>query len=341
MTRTDEFLYDLPEGAIAQTALEPRHAARLLHSGTLADHVVADLPLLLDRGDLVVVNSTRVRAARLRGTRRTTGGAVEALLLGEVEPGVWEALCRPSRRLRPGVELDFGPIHAEVRTEPEDGIVRLRLQSEEGPIEDLLPVVGSVPLPPYFHGTLADPERYQTMFAKTVGSAAAPTAGLHFTRELLSNLAASGVDVAEIELEVGLDTFRPIGVDRVEDHHMHSERYRIPAATSESVAAARSRGNRIVAIGTTVVRTLESAAAGDGSIAPGSGTTRLFVVPGYRFKIVDAVLTNFHAPGTTLVVLVAAMLGERWRVVYDAALARGYRFLSFGDAMFIDGIREP
>jgi len=339
MTRTEEFLYHLPESAIAQEAVEPRDTARLLDATTLADGTVGDLPALLDPGDLLVVNSTRVRAARLRGKKPATGGSVEVLLLRRTGDGGWEALCRPARRLHAGMKVDFGRIKGEIRSEPVAGVVRLQLHADEGEVEDLLPLVGSVPLPPYFHGHLADPERYQTIFAKTVGSAAAPAAGLHFTPRLLDSLAAGGVDVVEIDLEVGVDTFRPIVAATLADHEMHRERYRVPGPTSVRIAEARSAGARVVAVGTTVVRALESAVDPGGMVASGPGETDLFIVPGHPFQAVDAVLTNFHAPGTTLIVLIAAMLGERWRRAYATALERGYRFLSFGDAMFIDGVR--
>jgi S-adenosylmethionine:tRNA ribosyltransferase-isomerase len=339
MTATEDFLYDLPAAAISQQAIEPRDSARLLNANTLADGTVADLPGLLQAGDLIVVNSTKVRAARLHGTKRSSGGSVEVLLLGQTDDGLWEALIRPARRIRAGALMDFDRIVGEVRSEPIDGVVKLRLESREGHVDDLLPLVGEVPLPPYFHGALADDDRYQTMFAKAVGSAAAPTAGLHFTPRLAEALTRNGISIAEVELEVGLDTFRPIATATLEDHAMHREQFHVPEATAALIDHVRGSGGRVVAVGTTVVRTLESAANESGSVAPGKGDTGLFIVPGYEFRVVDAVLTNFHAPGTTLIVLIAAILGERWRRVYAAALERGYRFLSFGDAMFIDNIR--
>ena len=339
MIRTDEFSYDLPGSAIAQEAIEPRDMARLLATATLSDGTVAELPAPLNRGDLLLINSTRVRAARLRGRKPATGGSVEVLLLRRTGDSGWEALCRPARRLHPGTKIDFGRITGEIRTEPVAGVVRLQLRAEEGDVEDLLPLVGSVPLPPYFHGHLADPERYQTIFAKAVGSAAAPTAGLHFTPRLLESLATEGVDVVEIDLEVAIDTFRPILATTLEDYEMHAERYHVPGPTAARIGETRSAGGRVVAVGTTVVRTLESAADAGGVVVSGPGETDLFIVPGHRFRAVDAVLTNFHAPGTTLIVLIAAMIGDRWRQAYATALERGYRFLSFGDAMFIDGVR--
>lgn len=339
MARTDEYSYDLPAEAIAQEAIEPRDAARLLVARTVEDRTIGDLPELLRPGDLVVVNSTRVRAARLRGSKPATGGSIEVLLLGRTSTGDWRALCRPARRLRPGTRLDFGRISGEIRSAPDQGVAVIALAAEGGSVEDLLPSVGTVPLPPYFHGALGDPERYQTMFAKTVGSAAAPTAGLHFTPRLVAGLRDRGVELAEIDLHVGLDTFRPIVAKTLAEHDMHRESYEIPEQTVELVARTRSAGGRIVAVGTTVVRALESAAVTRGEITAGPGQATLFITPGYRFRVVDAVLTNFHAPRTTLIVLIAAMLGPSWRDVYETALERGYRFLSFGDAMFIDRIR--
>ena len=327
--RTDDFRYDLPEAAIAQAPVEPRHDARLLDTRTGRDHHFLDLADLLAPGDLVVVNRTRVRAGRLIGTKRT-GGRVEALLLRPLDDERWVALVKPARRLRPGSAIDFGEEAAEIVAGPDGGVAELRFAPG---LEDRLPRVGTVPLPPYFHGTLRDPERYQTMFAKTTGSAAAPTAGLHFTPQVAERLAGRGIDLAEVELEVGLDTFRPMATERVEDHVIHRERYVVPPATAEAVAATRARGGRVVAVGTTVVRSLETAGRGDGTLVAGSGETGLFIVPGYAFRVVDLLVTNFHVPGSTLVALLAAFMGPGWRDAYAAALGRGYRFLSFGDAM--------
>jgi S-adenosylmethionine:tRNA ribosyltransferase-isomerase len=333
---TADYHYDLPTGAIAQAAIEPRDSARLLVAATLDDRRFSDLPELLAPGDLLVVNRTRVRAARLRGAKAVGGGAVEVLLLRRRPDQIWEALIKPARRIRPGIGLDLGDLHATVLAGPEAGMVVLSLESDGGDVEDAVAAAGTVPLPPYFHGVLDDPERYQTVFATTVGSAAAPTAGLHFTPRLLDRLAARGVERTEVDLEVGLDTFRPMTVESINEHTMHRERYEVPEAAVEAVAAARGRGGRVVAVGTTVVRTLETAGSRDGLILPGTGESDLFITPGYRFGVVDAVITNFHAPRSTLIVMVAAMLGEHWRTVYRHALAAGYRFLSFGDAMYIE-----
>ena len=337
MTPTDEFFYELPEHSIAQEAIEPRDSARLLDAHSLFDGTMLDLPSLLRPGDLLVVNNTKVRAARLRGHKSDTGGVVEVLLVAKRSDGDWDALCRPSRRVRQGQNLDFGRIEGVVQTAPADGLVRLSLRSAHGNVEDLLPEVGSVPLPPYFRGSLDDSDRYQTMFARPVGSAAAPTAGLHFTPRLIRALAAHEVEIAEVELQVGLDTFRPISSVDIEGHAMHREQYSVSEESAARIAVAKSSQRRVIAVGTTVVRTLESAGRG-GMVEAGRGDTGLFIKPGYRFAIADGMVTNFHAPRTSLIVLIAAALGSAWRDAYKTALARRFRFLSFGDAMFITGI---
>lgn len=334
--QTADFFYELPEEAVAQSAVEPRDAARLLATPGLTDHRFRDLPALLRRGDLVVVNRTRVRQARLQGRREGTGGRVEALLLRPCGGGRWQALVRPARRLRAGEKVRFGGITATLVSDPEAGEAVLALDAGGVPLEEALGRWGEVPLPPYFKGRLADPERYQTVYSAGVGSAAAPTAGLHFTSGLLEALGESGIGVAAVELDIGLDTFRPIGVERLEDHQMHRESYLLPPETAAAVEEARRRGGRVVAVGTTVVRALESAADASGRLQPGRGETGLFITPGYRFGVVDLLVTNFHVPGSTLVVLVAAFMGEAWRDAYRTALERGYRFLSFGDAMLAE-----
>ncbi|MEE8498809.1 MAG: tRNA preQ1(34) S-adenosylmethionine ribosyltransferase-isomerase QueA [Acidimicrobiia bacterium] len=331
MTATSDFYYDLPADAIAQSAIEPRHDSRLLDTRTMSDHRFLNLAGLLETGDLVVVNRTRVRRARLTA-QKPTGGAVEILLLRAIDGGRWEALGRPTKRLRAGSELQIGDVHVRLVSDPVDGRI---LIETDGDLGSLAEQVGEVPLPPYFTGDLDDPDRYQTMFADRVGSAAAPTAGLHFTEEVTRRLRERGIEIERIELEVGLDTFRPIIADALDDHVMHSEWVNVDDATVEKIEATHQRGNRIVAIGTTVVRALESAAAG-GILRSMSGSSSLFIRPGYRFRVVDLVLTNFHVPGSTLVIMIAAMLGDRWREVYSAALGRGYRFLSFGDAMLVE-----
>jgi S-adenosylmethionine:tRNA ribosyltransferase-isomerase len=322
--------YDLPASAIAQVPIEPRDAARLLvdrgPSLPVEHRAVADLAELLDPGDLLVVNDTRVRRARLR-LRKATGGAVEVLLVAPLE-GIeagWEALVRPSRRVPSGTVLTGDGL--ALRVDDDLGEGRRLVVVEAGDPER----AGEVPLPPYITAPLEDPERYQTVFARRPGSAAAPTAGLHLTDAALSRCRARGVDIAAVELAVGLDTFRPIAVAAVEDHPMHTEAYAVPASTWDAVEAVRAAGGRVVAVGTTVVRSLEAAAA-TGELA---GRTDLFIRPGYDFAVVDRLLTNFHVPRTTLLALVAAFVGDRWRDLYAEALAEGYRFLSFGDAMLL------
>jgi S-adenosylmethionine:tRNA ribosyltransferase-isomerase len=328
--RRDDLWYDLPEEAVAQRPIEPRDAARLLDTRDGTDHVFADLPHLLEPGDLVVVNRTKVRHARLVGQRVDTGGRLELLVLAPLGDDRWEALARPARRLRPGVEIAVGERRAEVVAGPEEGRVVVRLG---GGAEAWFPSVGEVPLPPYIHETLDDPDRYQTIFADRVGSAAAPTAGLHFTDRVVRDLAGRGIPLTSVDLEVGVGTFRPVATERLADHVMHAERFSVDDAAVSAVRACRERGGRVVAVGTTVVRTLEARAADGGLVRAGEGSTDLFITPGYDFRVVDLVVTNFHVPGSTLVALVGAVLGDRWRAVYADALARGYRFLSFGDAM--------
>jgi S-adenosylmethionine:tRNA ribosyltransferase-isomerase len=331
---TSLFDYELPAIAIAQAAIEPRDAARLLVADTLEDRLFTDLPSLLDPGDLVVVNNTRVRPARVRATKET-GGAVEVLLTKRIDQIRWEALVRPARRIRSGTKMTAESLRMTVITEPDRGVVVVEIVAHAD-VDDLLPGIGEVPLPPYFHGSLDDDDRYQTMFARAAGSAAAPTAALHFTPSVVAALQSRDIHIAEVELDVGLDTFRPMADGPISDHQMHRERYSVPPSTVTAVVAAKEKGSRVVAIGTTVVRTLETAMGEDGRLQAGSGSTDLFITPGYRPKIVDAMVTNFHAPGTTLIVMIAALIGPGWRAVYDHALESGYRFLSFGDAMFIE-----
>ncbi|MFN8018562.1 MAG: tRNA preQ1(34) S-adenosylmethionine ribosyltransferase-isomerase QueA [Acidimicrobiales bacterium] len=335
-----ELDYELPQEAIAQTPMEPRDAARLLvdrGAGRAPDHrIVRDLPGLLAPGDVLVVNDTRVIPARLH-LQKPTGGAVEVLLLERRPEGHWEALVRPSRRVAPGTVLRptagggaTGGLEVEVgEVLGDDGRRAVRVSG--GTDDDLavLQQVGEVPLPPYIHEPLGDPERYQTVYARRPGSVAAPTAGLHLTPEVLDACRARGVVVADVELVVGLGTFRPITTDRVEDHPMHAERYRIPAATQEALA---QREGRVVAVGTTVVRALESWA----STGIDEDATRLFIRDGHPWEVVDRLLTNFHVPRSSLLALVRAFVGPRWRDLYAEALAAQYRFLSFGDAMLLD-----
>ena len=342
--KTSSFTYHLPEQLIAQSPVEPRDSARLLQASDLTDWTVRDLPELLRPGDLVVVNDTRVRAARLIGHREPTGGRVELLLLGR-RGDRWQALARPARRLRPGSTVRFEGLVARIETDPAAGQVDLTLHTASGRAEDeaierAIAAAGRVPLPPYIHGELDDPDRYQTVFADRVGSAAAPTAGLHLTARALDDLAGRGVGLARIELRIGLDTFRPIVAEDITDHRMHSEWIDVPEPTVEQVLRVRRTGGRVVAVGTTVVRALETAFHG-GRAAPYEGPTSLYITPGYRFAAVDVLLTNFHMPGSSLLVLVAAFVGEAWRSVYETARERGYRFLSFGDAMLLERPPAP
>ncbi len=282
----------------------------------------------------MVVNETRVRAARLRGQRQGTGGHVELLVLDRLEDDRWEALARPARRLRPGVVVEFAGFEATVQTEPDHGRIEVIFDTVDP--EEAIARAGTVPLPPYFTGRLADPDRYQTMFAATPGSAAAPTAGLHFTNEVIARLHEREIALATVDLHVSLDTFRPMTVTDVEDHEMHSEWCTIPTETARAIDGARARGGRVVAVGTTVVRTLESMADGEGGVVAGAGSTDLFLKPGSEFSVVDLLVTNFHLPGSTLLVLLAGFMGDSWRTAYETALSRDYRFLSFGDAMLAE-----
>jgi S-adenosylmethionine:tRNA ribosyltransferase-isomerase len=310
--------------------------------GTVDHRRFRDLPELLKPGDLLVANDSRVIPARLLGRKRPAGGHVEALLLHPVEPRVWEALVRG--RVRPGTEIVFAnPEEPGQRTWDEGLVARVQEVRPDGVrllafAQDPLPRLsrlGHVPLPPYIHAPLDDPERYQTVYARVAGSSAAPTAGLHFTPGLLRRLEETGIQVAFVTLHIGLDTFQPISEDIVEDHAMHREWYGVPPATVAACAAARARGGRVIAVGTTAVRALESAAA-DGGLEPRAGWTELYITPGYRFRAVDALITNFHLPRSTLLVLVSTFAGEaNVRRAYDMAVGQGYRFYSFGDAMLI------
>lgn len=331
----DQFDYELPSDAIAQSAIEPRHDSRVLIAADLSEIAFHEIPSLLNEEDLLVVNSTRVRAARLIGVRTPSGGAAEILLTKRLEPLVWEALVRPARRLRAGSIVTCGEITIDVLTDPVDGVCAVTLTTQ-GDIEAAIQREGTIPLPPYFHGSLDSPDRYQTLFASRVASSAAPTAGLHFTEQVVDALVDKGVTICEVELEVGLDTFRPMGDGRIEDHVIHSERVIVDDQVVRAVDETRLQGGRVIAVGTTVVRSLESASTGGGRIGTYDDDTDLFISPGYAFRVVDAVITNFHAPRTTLIVMLAGLLGTTWREVYNHALSEDFRFLSFGDAMFVE-----
>jgi len=337
--RLSDFDYTLPQALIAQEPVEPRDSARLLlldrrgEHGRPASHLhVSDLPDLLRPGDLLVANRSRVLPARVFG-RLAGGGRAEFLLLRRHRPGRWDALARPGRRLRPGDVVSVGSdLSVRVLAAFEDGLRHIQVESTADEPDAALLAAGSVPLPPYIHGWVGDPERYQTIFGDTEGSAAAPTAGLHFTRDLLDRLAARDIGWTTVVLHVGVDTFRPLVHDDPSQHRMHREWYTVPPSVAQQVAETRQAGGRVVAVGTTVVRTLESW-AGTGQT---EGWTDLFIVPGHAFRIVDGLLTNFHLPRSTLLMLVSAFAGrERTLAAYEAATREGYRFYSFGDCMLI------
>lgn len=338
--RTSDFYYDLPPELIAQTPLERRDDSRLLtldrETGELAHHHFYELPDFLRPGDCLVLNDSRVLPARLTG-RRSTGGAAEALLLRDVGDGVWECLTRPARKCRVGTVLTFGEnaLTAVVESEGEEGKRLLRF-SYEGIFLEVLERLGRMPLPPYIKEELEDGERYQTVYSRVTGSAAAPTAGLHFTKELLNRIEADGVRVARVTLHVGLGTFRPVKAEEITDHHMHSEYCILPAAAAETLNETRINGGRIICVGTTSCRTLETFAREDGTFTESSGWTDIFIYPGYHFKAMDGLVTNFHLPESTLLMLVSAFAGrENVLRAYAEAVRERYRFFSFGDAMFI------
>jgi len=338
--KTSDFLYDLPEALIAQTPAEPRDHSRLMvvgrTGGSAAHRHFYDLPDCLRPGDVLVVNDTRVMPARLIG-ERAGGGACEVLLLRQLSPVSWETLVRPGKKLKPGAVVSFGGgrLTATIEAPTDAGGRVVRFDVKGGALEAALDELGEMPLPPYIHEKLADRERYQTVYARETGSAAAPTAGLHFTPDLLEKIRAMGVEIVPVLLHVGLGTFRPVKAEDLSEHRMHSEFYRVSPEAAEAVNRARAEGRRVIAVGTTSVRTLESAAA-EGHLAPGSGWTDIFITPGYRFQMVDALITNFHLPGSTLIMLVSALMGrERTLAAYEEAVREGYRFFSFGDAMFI------
>jgi len=341
---TDDFDYELPSGLIAQSPVEPRDSCRLLvldrQTGSVEHRVFTDIEAYVRPGDLLVVNETRVLPARLRGTKVDGGGAVEVLLLRDRGDDSWECLVRPGRRLRPGTKVEFGDgaLTAMIVGATDEGGVRIvQFRTARGSFQDALHRLGEVPLPPYITRPLEDPELYQTVFSADERSAAAPTAGLHFTQALLDRLVRDGVHIARVELDVGLDTFRPVTEQRAEDHHIHTEHYRVPQAAADAVAECRERHGRVVAVGTTSVRALESAYSTEaGAVVATEGPTSLFILPGYHFNVVDAMVTNFHVPRSTLMMMVSAFAGRRAIMdAYATAIGEHYRFLSFGDAMLI------
>ncbi len=339
--KKSDFYFDLPEELIAQTPLEQRDHSRLLHldkrTGEIEHMHFYELAELLHEGDCLVLNNSRVLPARLIGSR-LTGGSVELVLLRDLGEGRWECLSRPGRKTKPGTELSFGngELTAVVESVAEGGnrIVRF---SYEGIFLEVLERLGKMPLPPYIKAELEDSERYQTVYSKELGSAAAPTAGLHFTPELLEKLSQRGVKICYVTLHVGLGTFRPVKEDEIENHEMHSEFCIIPEETARIVTETKRSGGRVICVGTTSCRTVESFANADGSLPASSGWTDIFIYPGYKFKCLDALVTNFHLPESTLIMLVSALAGrERVLNAYNIAVQERYRFFSFGDAMFIE-----
>lgn len=338
--KTSDFDFQLPEELIAQTPLERRDASRLLtldrDSGAVGHHYFYDLPGFLRPGDCLVLNDSRVLPARLIG-RRLTGGACEVLLLVDRGEGLWECLVRPGRKLRPGARVIFGDgqLTATVEAELADGKRAVRFHYQ-GIFLEILEQLGKMPLPPYIKAELADQERYQTVYSKVVGSAAAPTAGLHFTPQLLEDVQKNGVKVCYVTLHVGLGTFRPVKVEEITDHEMHSEFCMISQETADTINETKRNGGRVICVGTTSCRTVESFSAEDGTMSERSGWTNIFIYPGYRFKVLDALITNFHLPQSTLIMLVSALAGrEHVLAAYEEAVREKYRFFSFGDAMFI------
>ena len=338
--KKSDFYFDLPEELIAQTPLAQRDASRLMcldrQTGEIEHKSFRDLKEMLHPGDCLVLNDSRVLPARLLG-ERSTGGAVEVVLLRDLGGGRWECLTRPGRKTKPGTELRFGDgeLTATV-AEVAEGGNRLIDFHYDGIFLEVLDRLGKMPLPPYIKAELEDRERYQTVYSREIGSAAAPTAGLHFTKELLREIEDSGVLVKFVTLHVGLGTFRPVKAEDIEDHEMHAEYCIIPEDTAQAVTETKRRGGRVVAVGTTSCRTLESFAQPDGTLQPGGGWTSIFIYPGYTFKCVDALVTNFHLPESTLIMLVSALAGrEHVLAAYNEAVAQRYRFFSFGDAMFI------
>lgn len=336
-----DFYFDLPQELIAQDPLEDRSASRLLildkETGGITHRHFRDIKEYLKPGDCLVINDTKVIPARLFGTKKDTGAKIEVLLLKRRENDIWETLVKPGKKARPGAELEFGEglLKATVVDVADEGN-RLIQFHYDGIFEEILDQLGQMPLPPYITHQLKDKDRYQTVYAKHQGSAAAPTAGLHFTKELLAEIKELGVEIVRVTLHVGLGTFRPVKTENVLDHHMHSEFYMVEESEAEKVNRAKSSGGRIICVGTTSCRTIESAVGEDGLLKAGSGWTEIFIYPGYQFKLLDCLITNFHLPESTLVMLVSALAGrEQVLSAYGEAIKERYRFFSFGDAMFI------
>lgn len=336
-----DFYFDLPEELIAQDPLEDRSSSRLLvldkETGETSHHIFKEVINYLNPGDCLVLNNTKVIPARLIGHKEDTGAAIEVLLLKRKENDIWETLVKPGKKCKPGTKIVFGEglLHATVLETVEDGNRLIRF-SYEGIFEEILDKLGEMPLPPYITHKLKDKNRYQTVYAKYEGSAAAPTAGLHFTKELLQQIEEKGIDIAYVTLHVGLGTFRPVKVDNILEHHMHSEFYQVTREAADKINKAKKEGHRVICVGTTSCRTVESAADENGMVKEGCDNTEIFIYPGYKFKVLDALITNFHLPESTLVMLVSALAGrEHILNAYEEAIREKYRFFSFGDAMLI------
>lgn len=339
--KRQDFYYELPEELIAQDPLEDRQSSRLLvldkESGAISHRIFREITDYLKEGDCLVINDTKVIPARLIGSREGTNAKIEILLLKRKENNVWETLVKPGKKAKVGTRISFGEglLIGEVIDIVEEGNRLIRF-TYEGIFEEILDQLGQMPLPPYITHQLEDKNRYQTVYAVNTGSAAAPTAGLHFTPELLKKIEEKGVAIARVTLHVGLGTFRPVKVDEITDHHMHSEFFRIDEEAAEKINHAKDTGNRVVCVGTTSCRTIESAADEKGRLKACSGWTEIFIYPGYRFKVLDCLITNFHLPESTLIMLVSALAGrENVLRAYEEAVKEGYRFFSFGDAMYI------
>ncbi len=339
---TKDFYYDLPDELIAQTPLGDRTASRLMvvdkDNGEISHRHFYDIIEYLNEGDCLVMNNTRVIPARLYGVKEGSGGKIEFLLLRRLELDKWEVILRPGKKAKPGSRFEFGGglLRAEILEVIEDGNRIVKFEYD-GVWEEILDKLGEMPLPPYIKEKLTDRERYQTVYSKIEGSAAAPTAGLHFTNELIEKIKAKGVEVAYLTLHVGLGTFRPVSVENVEEHLMHSEYYQVTKEAADTINRVRENGGRIIAVGTTSVRTLETVADENGRMTSASGDTSIFIYPGYKFKAVDALITNFHLPESTLLMLVSALAGkDNIFNAYNTAVSEKYRFFSFGDAMFIE-----
>jgi len=349
-TKKSDFWFDLPQEQIAQTPIEPRDHSRLLcldkESGRLSHRHFYDLTELLRPGDLLVVNDSRVLPARLYGTKADTGAKVELLLLQQKEQDLWETLVKPGKKCRPGARLSFGEglLEGEIVDSLPGGNRLVRFSHDPAKtIYEILEQIGQMPLPPYITAKLEDKERYQTVYSNELGSAAVPTAGLHFTEELMQRLEQLGVGIAKVTLHVGLGTFRPVKEENIQDHVMHSEHYHLPAETARRINETKAAGGRVIAVGTTSCRTLETCGQlqQGGPLQEADGWTQIFIYPGYEFKVLDGLITNFHLPESTLIMLVSALAGyEHTMAAYKVAVAEGYRFFSFGDAMFIADLGE-